>query len=79
MICKSLQEHELAQGDVAGEESAVAEQAAKSRCCACCTCASFAHGAFCLFSAIAFFGILVGLPVYMYLVKLARLSCGVAV
>ena len=79
VMFESLQEHELAQGEIAGEEPAGAGQAAESSCCASCTCAGFAHGAFCLFSATAFFGLLVGLPVYMYLVKLPRLSCGAAV
>ena len=75
-----LQEQALGQEDAVREESARAQQIEVARsCCGCCTCADLAHGAFCLFSAVAFVGILVGAPVYLYLVKLPSLACGAAV
>ena len=47
-------------------------------CCAQCACGHVAHMAFVLFSVVAFFGILVGAPVYLYLVKLPNLACKAA-
>ena len=73
----SLQGQAGMQGDVSGEETAQAGQTEVAR--RCCTCANMAHGAFCLFSAVAFFGILLGAPVYLYLVKLPSLACSAAI
>lgn len=74
-----LQVPSLPEEAVAGEEPAEGTPAGAHRCCACCACANVAHGAFCLFSVVAFFGILVGAPVYLYLVKLPKLACAAAV
>ena len=78
MLGVFLQDQVQGQGDDAGEVTARAELREVTRsccCCGCCTWADLAHGAFCLFSAVAFFGILVGAPVYLYLVKLPGLAC----
>ncbi len=54
------------------------EEATADSCCTQGACADVAHVAFVLFSVVAFFGILVGLPVYLYLVKLPNLACEAA-
>ena len=80
MPSDTLQEQVQGRGGGAGEEPAHEAQTGSAHsCCGCCTCAKLAHVVFCMFSAVAFFGILVGAPVYVYLVKLPGLACSAAV